>query len=76
LPFTLKSTVEDDINAAKEAGITLLFVFNGLDFVNKAPPDSTSSPSMKEHESGWKHYVEGRDEASVNDFGRASELSR
>lgn len=72
VPLTLKSTIESDINAATAAGVTLLFVFNGLDFVNKAASDSSSFSSIKAHENGWKQYLEGDEEASARNFERAS----
>lgn len=71
LPFSLTTRVEDDIAAAKEAGCKLLFVFDGLSFVNKAKSGAESAKSRKAHEDGWQHYSQGDSRAPVTDFGRA-----
>lgn len=76
IPFALKATINDDITAVQEAGITLVFVFNGLDFVNKAPPSSSSVESKNAHEEGWRHYLAGDAKKPVEDFGQASMLPR
>lgn len=72
VPFALRAAIEDDIQAAKDAGVTLIFVFDGLQFVNKPPPSSSSTASKSAHEEGWRHYLAGDATSPVTDFGRAS----
>ncbi|KAJ9654349.1 hypothetical protein H2198_006580 [Neophaeococcomyces mojaviensis] len=70
-PFCLTARIEEDLQAAKEAGVKLLFIFDGLDYVNKTPAGSESAESRKAHDDGWSHYLNGNPKATVSDFGKA-----
>ena len=72
IPFCLKSIVEDDIRAMKEAGVTLIFIFNGLDFVNKSPSTSRSFESLKAQEDAWQRYLSGDAKSPLDMFQKAS----
>lgn len=64
--------IEDDIQTLHEAGVTPIFVFNGLDFVNKTLPDSRSVESIRAQDEAWHHYLSLDSKATVADFSRAS----
>lgn len=71
-PYALKKLVEEDVQYLKKLDISLVFVFNGLDFRNREQPASQSSANRKAHEDGWQHYLGGDPDKTVTDFGRAS----
>lgn len=71
-PYALKELVEDDAQFLKKFDITLVFFFNGLDFLNREQPASKSLANRKAHEDAWQHYLGGDADKTVNDFGRAS----
>lgn len=71
LPFCLKKAVEDDLAFLRQNGITLVFVFNGLDYVNKSLPDSQSAESKRVQDEAWHHYLSGDSKQTVADFGKA-----
>ncbi|KEF53101.1 uncharacterized protein A1O9_11009 [Exophiala aquamarina CBS 119918] len=71
IPFCFKKTVEDDIALLRQHGITLIFVFNGLDYVNKSRPDSLSTDSRRVQDEAWHHYLSGDSKRTVTDFGKA-----
>ena len=71
IPFTITARVEEDLQAAKDAGVKLIFIFDGLDYVNKSHADAESTDSQGSHESGWAHYLQGDPKATVQDFGKA-----
>lgn len=71
LPFVFKKAVEDDIAALRQHGITLVFVFDGLDYVNKSIPNSQLAESRRVQEEAWHHYLNGDSKRTVTDFGKA-----
>ena len=71
LPFCYKKAIEDDITTLRQSGITLVFVFNGLDYVNKSLPDSQSVDSRRVQDEAWHHYLSGDSKRTVSDFGKA-----
>ncbi|KAH0844481.1 hypothetical protein AYO21_00952 [Fonsecaea monophora] len=70
-PFVFKKAVEDDIAFLRQNGITLVFVFNGLDYVNKSLPDSQLADSRRVQDEAWHHYMNGDSKRTVTDFGKA-----
>lgn len=70
-PFCLEARIEEDLQAAKDAKVKLIFVFNGLDYVNKTPSSADSAEARQAHEEGWAHYIAGEAKETVNVFGRA-----
>lgn len=71
VPFCLTARIEEDIQTAKDAGIKLIFVFDGLDYVNKAPPHTESPQSRNTHEEGWTLYMQGNGKETVDVLGKA-----
>jgi hypothetical protein len=71
LPFTFKKAVEEDITFLRQKGITLVFVFDGLDYVNKTLPDSQSVESSRVQDGAWHHYLTGDSKRTVTDFAKA-----
>lgn len=71
LPFCLTARIEEDIQAAKDAGVKLIFIFDGLDYVNKTPPSTDSDTSKRIHENGWSRYIAGDGKETVNVLGKA-----
>ena len=71
-PYTLKRLVEEDVQSLKKLDISLVFVFNGLDFRNREQPASKSLANRKAHEDGWQHYAGGDPGKTLADFSRAS----
>lgn len=72
IPFAFKSTVEYDIKTAKEAGVTLVFIFHGLNHVNKTPGSAGSSATLRAHEEGWRHYMNSNRDMVATAFSKAS----
>lgn len=80
-PYTLKSTLRDDLDAFKSIGATLIFVFDGLDYKNKELYSSPrSNATLKAHKDGWKEYYSkdnGKKQAAertLKAFAKASTL--
>ena len=71
LPFTFKKTIEEDIAFLRSKGITLIFVFDGLDYVNKTLPNSQSVESRRVQDGAWHHYLAGDSKRTVADFAKA-----
>ena len=71
LPFVFKKAVEDDIAFLRQNGITLVFVFSGLDYVNKSLADSQLADSKRVQDEAWHHYLNGDSKRTVDDFGKA-----
>ena len=70
-PFVFKKAVEDDITFLRQHGITLIFVFSGLDYVNKSLADSQLADSKRRQDEAWHHYLNGDSKRTVTDFGKA-----
>ena len=71
LPFCLKKAIEDDLALLRQHGVTLLFVFDGLEYVNKSQPVSQSTESKRVQDEAWHHYLSGDSKRTVSDFGKA-----
>jgi hypothetical protein len=72
LPYSLKSVVEQDIEILQGLGISLVFVFDGLDFRNKEQSSLKTLANLRANEDGWQHYLEGDADLTAQDFARAS----
>lgn len=70
-PFTFKKIVEEDVAFLRQNGITLVFIFDGLDYVNKSLPNSQSVESRRVQDQAWHHYLNGDSKRTVTDFGKA-----
>ena len=71
IPFCLKAQITDDIECLQDAGVKVIFVFNGIDHVNKPRPEFLSSESMRAAETAWQKYRSGESEACNNEFSKA-----
>lgn len=71
VPFCLKASITDDIECLQDAGVKLIFVFNGLDHVNKPQSEFLSQDSMRAAETAWQKYRSGDSEACNNEFSKA-----
>ncbi|KAK5185906.1 hypothetical protein LTR44_001955 [Exophiala sp. CCFEE 6388] len=71
LPFCLKKAIEDDLALLRQHGVTLVFVFDGLEYVNKSQPVSQSTESRRVQDEAWHHYLSGDSKRTVADFGKA-----
>ena len=54
-----------------EAGAKPIFIFNGVDHVNKPTPEYLSQESMKAASDAWKRYNDGKKDGGSNDFLKA-----
>ena len=72
LPYSLKSVVERDIEVLQGLDISLVFVFDGLEFRNKEQSSSKTLANRRANEDGWQHYLDGDADMTVRDFTRAS----
>ncbi|OCT44920.1 XPG I-region protein [Cladophialophora carrionii] len=71
-PFTFKRTIEEDITFLRQNGITLIFVFDGLDYVNKNLRTSQLAASRRVQDDAWHAYLNGDSKRTVADFGKAT----
>jgi hypothetical protein len=65
IPYKLKQQIADDIDHLKDAGAKAVFIFNGLDHVNKPTPEHLNSESTKAAEEAWRIYNVGKKPSAV-----------
>ena len=70
-PFCLRPNLLDDVEICNTAGCKLVFVFNGLDHINKSPPPSQSPQSAKASENAWLKYNSKDSGAVLDEFTKA-----
>lgn len=70
-PFCLKPNLLDDVEICQNAGCQLLFVFNGLDHINKTDSPSQSAESTKAVENAWLKYNSKDSSAVLDEFTKA-----
>lgn len=70
-PFSLKNTVEADIDDLHKAGIKPVFVFRGLKTVRTEKPFSTVDDSPASRARAWELYDQGLANEAVEAFGAA-----
>jgi hypothetical protein len=73
VPCCLQDAIEKDVQALKMQDISLLFVFNGLDYVTKEPSSARSAMNLRAHEEGWLAYTNEDPHATLKAFGKAGE---
>lgn len=76
VPFCLKAQITDDIECLQDAGVKVIFVFNGLDHVNKPPAEFLSLDSTRAAETAWQKYRSGDSEACNAEFSKAKYPTR
>lgn len=76
LPLSLRQRVDDDLQRFKDAGIRVMFVFNGLDLPcrDRSSIFKASARAAETLESAWRTYDAGRGDEAVNTFGKACKL--
>ena len=67
----LKEDLREDLLELKDAGVKPIFVFPGLDYVNKSPSDSQSLETTRAAESAWQKYRSKKEEDVVKEFSKA-----
>ena len=70
-PFALKANIEKELQALKAAGITCVFVFNGLDFGKREPDFSAQAESSRALEQAWEFYDQQQADQVVDAFSSA-----
>ncbi|KAF8425110.1 hypothetical protein EV426DRAFT_59307 [Tirmania nivea] len=73
-PYGLKQAIEDDINAFHQAGIKLLFVFNGLKISRTDKSSFTVDHGPVNRLKAWEMYDRGLPTEAVEAFGDAIAL--
>ena len=71
-PYNLRNRLVKDLERLKSNDIKVIFVFDGLDFVNKrAQAGTRGSASVPMHENGWRHYQQSESENTAKSFAKA-----
>lgn len=75
LPFTLKTRVDQDLDAFAEAEVVPVFVFNGLDLAchDTASVLTESRKASTTLTDAWNIYDQGKGEEAVSMFSKACE---
>ena len=75
LPFTLFKRVDEDLEGFREAGIEVIFVFNGLELAcrDRASALRESRKAANVLSEAWTTYDNAEGEKAVSMFGRACE---
>ncbi|KAK6350034.1 hypothetical protein TWF696_006283 [Orbilia brochopaga] len=68
-PFSLRSKIEDDLSQWQQAGITLLFVFSGIQPLRTDKATSMSETTAKNRATAWALYDGGHATEAVEAFG-------
>ena len=67
----LKEDLKEDLLELKDAGVKPIFVFPGLDYVNKSPSESQSPETARAAESAWQKYRSKKEDEVVKEFSKA-----
>jgi hypothetical protein len=67
----LKEDLKEDLLELADANIKPIFVFPGLDHINKSPLDSQSVETARAAELGWARYKNNRSDDAVKEFSKA-----
>ncbi|WEW61006.1 hypothetical protein PRK78_006495 [Emydomyces testavorans] len=70
-PFALKSHIERELQALKNAGITCVFVFDGLEIGRPEPDIVAQNQSTRALEQAWNYYDQQQAEQVVDAFSNA-----
>ncbi|KKA17790.1 hypothetical protein T310_8266, partial [Rasamsonia emersonii CBS 393.64] len=70
-PFALKANIERELQTYKNLGITLVFVFNGLDFGRRDPQPQARAESARAFEQAWELYDQQQADQVVDAFSNA-----
>ena len=67
----LKEDLKEDLLELKDAGVKPIFVFPGLDYVNKSPSESQSVETSRAADSAWQKYRNKKEDEVVKEFSKA-----
>ncbi|KMP08855.1 hypothetical protein CIRG_08536 [Coccidioides immitis RMSCC 2394] len=70
-PFALKSHIERELQALKNAGVTCVFVFDGLEVGKPEPDIIAQNQSTRALEQAWEYYDQQQAEQVVDAFSNA-----
>ena len=70
-PFSLKTTIQQDMEEFRKAGIKPVFVFSGISPSPSEKPFSISDESVKLRTRAWELYDKGQAMDAVDAFGQA-----
>jgi hypothetical protein len=70
-PFSLKTTIQQDLYEMREAGIKPIFVFSGISLAPIEKPFLTPDDSAKLRTRAWELYDKGQAMDAVEAFGQA-----
>jgi Temperature dependent protein affecting M2 dsRNA replication len=71
VPYMLKEDLKEDLLELKDAGVKPIFVFPGLDHVNKSPSESHSQETARSAENAWQKYRNKKEDEVVKEFSKA-----
>lgn len=71
LPFTMRSTVTNDIAAFREAGIKPIFVFDGMDVSKTKTLFQQADEAVRANTAAWNLYNQHQAENAVAAFGES-----
>jgi hypothetical protein len=74
-PFSLKSSIQQDVRELREAGIKPIFVFHGILLKPSEPPFTAPDESMKLRSRAWELYDRGEAQPAVEAFGAAGVIT-
>ena len=72
LPYSLKATISNELEAFREAGITPFFVFSGLDVGRKDRVFQASENATRINADAWELYNQHQAQRAVETFGSSS----
>lgn len=71
VPYMLKEDLKEDLLELKDAGIKPIFVFPGLDYVNKSPSEAQAQETTRAAENAWQKYRNKQEDDVVKEFSKA-----
>eukprot|EP01137_Pigoraptor_chileana_P023285 Opistho-2@89323 len=72
VPFTLRSRIKKELTKLREAGITPVFVFNGLQLNRNAPG---VDPRQAKRNMAWDAYEQGKKDAAVGFWSYSAQIT-
>lgn len=70
-PFSLRTTIENEIQTFRNLGIALVFVFNGLDFGRRDQRPRVQTEYVRAFEQAWDFYDQQQADQVVDAFSNA-----
>ncbi|KAI9831325.1 MAG: hypothetical protein M1819_005099 [Sarea resinae] len=73
-PFALRAIIEKEVESLREAGITAVFVFNGMETVKKDKTFNDINKAARANAQAWEHYDQNHAEQAVETFGKSGSV--